>query len=419
VSNQGSSLSRRFRIFVTTLVLVLIAAELSVHQWFPVRVRIFQLDDELLHDTRPSSRRILAMDEAAGGARVLIEIGPEGYRSDRALDPDAALRIACFGDSLVLAENVPQRETFVQRVGEQLTSRLAINVQSVNAGVTGYGPDQALLKLERDLSRIAPQLVIFVLCAHNDHGDLIRNKLFRLDAHDQLVRAKPVLAPELAQRFETMKQEERALALHRLFDFWSEQRARARAAEEASLQSPPYIQWYLEAAAGEFHEYLAGQDPLVYSLFRDYYDIDVAARPDADSAQYKRRLMFALMQRLRDHCAAEQVPLLVLIVPSAVDLDPQFEIRVDSIRHPGYDPNRLCAAISESLLSLGVEGLDLTECFRQCGAQTVFVGADDFHWNARGQQVAAAAVADRINQLGWIGAGSKPAAPGGLKRQED
>ena len=63
--------------------------------------------------------------------------------------------VAVYGDSLVLAENVPLRETFVVRLEEHLRAA-DLPVRTLNAGVTGYGPDQSLLKFEREVRALRP-----------------------------------------------------------------------------------------------------------------------------------------------------------------------------------------------------------------------------------------------------------------------
>ena len=60
-------------------------------------------------------------------------------------------RVLVMGDSFVMAENVPLeqhlRAAAHEWIEEERTSRPA--VEGVNAGRSGYGPDQSLLLLER------------------------------------------------------------------------------------------------------------------------------------------------------------------------------------------------------------------------------------------------------------------------------
>ena len=117
-------------------------------------------------------------------ARVLVTTGPEGMRGPGLGPSGERPRVLVLGDSLVMAENVPASSTFVCQLTRALEEELdlpARSLEGVNAGRSGYGPDQSLLLLERRAREIQPSVVVFVLCAHNDLGDLARNRLFALE----------------------------------------------------------------------------------------------------------------------------------------------------------------------------------------------------------------------------------------------
>src|SRR6185295_4536691 len=78
---------------------------------------------------------------------------------------------------------------------------LSADVETVNAGVVGYGPDQACLRMEAELSRLRPDLVVVAVLAENDYGDLVRNRLFELGPRGELVRRHVVLAPEMRDAY--------------------------------------------------------------------------------------------------------------------------------------------------------------------------------------------------------------------------
>ncbi len=50
----------------------------------------------------------------------------------------------------------------------------------LNAGVVGWGPDQEYLRMQRELDRLKPTVVVLAIFADNDKGDLMRDRLFRL-----------------------------------------------------------------------------------------------------------------------------------------------------------------------------------------------------------------------------------------------
>ena len=203
------SRSRRFLVRASLVVAVMAAAvvvaELIVRRVYPVRTPIFRLDERLIHVPIPAARRVLVMDGAASRedqpvSRVPIAFDERGFRRPFTREqsprrPDRPL-LAVYGDSLVLAENVRFEETFVEQLRGVLLER-GRDVDTVNAGVTGYGPDQALFKLEDEVEWLEPDIVVLVVCAHNDAGDVLRNKIARLGDDGSLVRSMPSLSEEL------------------------------------------------------------------------------------------------------------------------------------------------------------------------------------------------------------------------------
>ena len=168
------------------LLLALLCAEWILQRYWPVLSTNYRMDLELLHTTVPGSRRIQAMPERAGGGRHLIRINSAGFRGPELDSPRTRPRILVIGDSLVLAGNVAEADTFPARLAAHLDDAYEV----VNSGCESYGPDQSLLKLERDLPALQPDLIVLVLCATNDLGDLLRNKLFRLDDKGFLLQTR-------------------------------------------------------------------------------------------------------------------------------------------------------------------------------------------------------------------------------------
>lgn len=400
---------RGLAVALAALALALVAANWAIERFYPIRTFVYRLDDELLYTTVPGRERVLVMDERVGGASIWIRIGNRGFRGADLEPADGRPRVAVYGDSFVMASNVAASETFVVRLGEHLSDRYGVEVQTVNAGVTGYGPDQACLKLEREVDELAPSLVVFVLCATNDFGDLLRNKLFRIDEEGGFERFHPTFGKAVLDDFAQKEAESRRPALVRLYRQRREVREQRRAREvehdflaERGMKKPPYIRWYLEGARQEFEEVAVRHDPNVVSLWQDYYDADVAIYPDSPSARYKRLLMQGVLTRLRDACAARDLPLVVVVAPSAVDLVDDFEIHVRPDMWTSYDPERLTSLLVELLEGLGVPRVDLYGPFRDSDPGTLFVGGDDFHWNALGQDLGARLVAEFVHEHGLL-----------------
>jgi len=382
---------------LTSLGAALVLANAAAGHWLPLPVHMYRTDPELIYRPIPGARSVKSAGPAGATRWVSAQIDAQGFRGPDLAVPKKGARIAVYGDSFAFAEDVPQEESFVERLGHALGPASA--PEMVNAGVVGYGPDQACLRMEQEFDTLAPDLVVLVLCSANDFGDLLRNKLFALDSAEKPVRNKVVFAPELLAEFEAKSRAADAPALVRAWRNWREERAeRARLA--AGGPQPPWVEWYLAQAQDEYREYVVEKRPAVRQVWQDYYDADLAIHPEWDSAGYKRRLMRAVLERMRDACAKRSVPFAALVVPSAVDLCPGNEIRVDPARYPTWDPARLTSTLARILDELHVPYLNLYEPFRAGGAEGFYIGGGNMHWNAKGQELAAQELAALLRGRG-------------------
>ncbi len=379
-------MKRRLLVSLIVLALTLLVAELAVGHWYPIGKPTYRMDRTLLFTTIPGSRRIQPMSDRAGGARNLIEIGPQGYRGPALASPKTRPRLAVVGDSFVMAENVSYGRSFPARLSAHLNDRYEV----VSVGASGYGPDQALLRLQKEWSVLDPDLVLLVLCATNDHGDVVRNKLYRLDQAGRLHRKQPTLGPDVIADFERWADRGRDLALVRL--------VRAFMREDGSDEQADYMSLYLQVGADEWQDHLS-REPTVHDLFRDYYDADLALAPESESALGKRALMGALMDLWGQEMQKRQTPLRILIVPSAVDLDPTFNVQVDRERFSGYDPRAQTDAFLGACRRSGAPTYDVFDLFSANDPAELFVGFDDIHWNERGIDLAAKDVAEWLDGL--------------------
>ena len=131
---------RKILVALVVLAMSLLAAEWIVGRVFPVGSLLFQLDDALLYAPIPGSRNVTLMEEAYGGARILVEINEQGFRGRPVEarppvgDEERGIRIVVYGDSFVLGENVAVEESFVARLGVHLAALLSEQVEAVNAG---------------------------------------------------------------------------------------------------------------------------------------------------------------------------------------------------------------------------------------------------------------------------------------------
>ena len=367
----------------------------------PHRVALYVPDDVLLYRLRPGVRETLEPPLHQGGAPVSFRVNAAGFRGPE-LAGAPPRRVVVYGDSFVESRFTPEDATFVARLGRELALASGAAPEVVNAGVTGYGPDQVALRMERELGTLRPALVVAALFAGNDWGDPVRNQLFGLDAQGRLQRRAAVLDP--AQRALVGPPEGAdALAIVRAL---RRLRRGVREGPPAPPGEPRTLAWALRECEDEYAARASGR---VANLFVDHYDADVALRPESESARYKRALLRALVARMREEAARARAPLLLLAIPDYRDLcaAPPTGTAGDGCPHraeargyPGYRPSALTDGLAEIARAEGVPLLDLFGAFE--GRPAALFHARDGHWNAEGQALAARLTAARIAEGGWL-----------------
>lgn len=377
---------------------VLAGTELALRRVHPVGGFLYRLDPELLFDATPGARTVQRMPARTLGegdvARHVVTVNDSGFRGPELEESEVRPRVLVLGDSYVMAENVPLGATFVARLGEELGAALGAPVEAVNGGRSGYGPDQSLRLLEREIGRLRPDLVVCVLSAHNDLGDLARNKLYRVGEAGELVRQTPVLGERVRSQLLDRRRRADRPVLARLLS-----RALARpqrSAGGADRVGAAYVQRYLDALADQADEHFSAGNTEVVSLFEDIYDADVTIAPGSAAVASKAALLSAIVARMGAVAATADAPIRFVVVPSAVDVCPGFGLRVDPAAFPSYRPRAGVDTIAEAVASGGGAVVDLFGTFADPSAdappERFFVGGLDPHWNARGQALGARVV---------------------------
>jgi lysophospholipase L1-like esterase len=394
----GSALLLTF-VSLGGLVVLEVAAEALLA---PLHRPIYQADPQLIFKFVPGSRSAMVHSPANGGATILHRINSAGFRGPELRPAGQATRVVVYGDSFIHAFYTPDEETFVAQLGQALSRGLGAPVEAVNAGVSSYGPDQIALKMLQELPALRPDLVIVAVFAGNDYGDLMRNKMFRLDADGALVVNPWKLDPQVQRRLELSQQES---MLKRAA------RAAMAARRAAPNEAPVDMAFLLEEARREYESVVVKRDDIVTNTHIDYYSADVSLTPDSPSARYKVALMKAVLQRIAAVAKEHAVPLAFLFIPHPMDLAEGYDAwkPVDRARFPAYDGRNQTAPLEAAAASLGVPYLSLYEPFRAKGPQAHYLRGGDDHWNAAGQQAAAAAMAELVQQRGL--AKPRPRAP--------
>jgi hypothetical protein len=333
-----------------------------------------------------------------GGDRILYRINSQGFRGDE-LEAAPAARIVVYGDSFTHAYYSRDEDTFAQRLEREVSARLGTPIEVVNAGVAGYGPDQALLKMERELDLLKPDLVLVAIFSGNDFGDLVRNKLFRIDASGALRENAFTVAPELTREMVVHRRESilKRVVRDAARSLLTALGLRAvRGGEIAEMSPQQRLEYFAERHTREYEEYVVQGDDVVHELAFDSYDADVSLTPNGASARYKIALMDGVIGRMQEAAARRGVPLLLIPIPHPLDLGAHETGEVNREKYPDYAPRGLVGHLERIATRRGIPFVDLYTAFAAKGSESLYFKGFDDHWNDVGQAYAATVVADRL-----------------------
>lgn len=98
---------------------------------------------------------------------VAVSVNALGWRGpELARERGPRPRLVLLGDSMAFGHGVADDATFAARL-----AAAADGPEVINLGVEGYGPDQALLRFEREGRAYRPDAVLLSLCIDNDFAD--------------------------------------------------------------------------------------------------------------------------------------------------------------------------------------------------------------------------------------------------------
>jgi hypothetical protein len=309
----------------------------------------------------------------------------DGFRGAELREAD--LRVMVYGDSNVLARFSARAQTFPAKLEKQLALGLNKDVEVINAGLIGFGPDQSLLKFRTEVDNYSPDLVVFHVFADNDFGDLVRNRLFELNDDGELVESATPRTPDPLLTTGRLESSSSSLLI-------------LGAIRSALRGKEPY--WLAHHLQHEFEVYRAGK-PQAVSHFADHYDADLAFFPDSESAKVKRALMVGVLKEAKDLADTYGVKFLVLIQPSSRDLTTNLSPNHrDFTVHEGYHQRNLTRFVTEAATRHHIPFVDLYQVFASSHPEQLYFKKADDHWNARGQALAAREVARYVLANGLL-----------------
>lgn len=354
---------------------------------------IFQSDDKLIFKLIPNRRSTMTRSSLNGGETVTHRINSDGFRGEELKSARNIPRVVVYGDSFIHAPYAADKETFTSVLGASLSARVGGEVEVINAGVSSYGPDQVSAKMEKELPELRPDLAIVAIFAGNDYGDLMRNKMFRVDSEGSLLSNSWRLDPNVRSRFELSQRE--SILIRALRTAMKSLRSSTNSTnivfsvERVSKMSN--WSFLLRQAENEYSDFVVERNDVVSNTHVDYYSADSSLTPRSESARYKNILMQAILRRIRDIASTNDVPLVFVFIPHPVDVATRYDRweAVDLDHFPQYRGRNQTIPLEESAKSAGVPFVSLYDAFSAVDANTLYFHDDDDHWNAAGQRMAA------------------------------
>jgi|SRR5580700_3306099 hypothetical protein len=377
-----------------SMAITLSITEVLLHAYFPFEDTTLQLDPRYLHRFKPNSQEIYWFSEANGGKRLIAKVNAEGRRGEL-VDMDRP-RILVYGDSFIAAMFSPMKEWFTYQLEQKLKDKLTPSPQVVNCGVQGYGPDQESLVMEDEIDRLKPRLIIISIYTSNDFGDLLRDKIYKLDQKMQLQDNRYTLDPFLVRKFYEAEHLPRSYFARMVQKGW--QMIFHPENEPDDPTGGAYMDAALRDSQSEYKDYVIDGNNSVKNLLHDHYDADVSLTPNSDSAQYKRTLMDRVIEKMKRVADAHSVPLMLVIVPAPFDIVDNYAVTVDTKKYPEYRRSELSDIVEGIAQKYDIPYVNLYKPFREHGAASLYFVVDNDHWNAAGEQLAADLVADYIKQ---------------------
>lgn len=277
-------------------------------------------------------------------------------------------RIVAVGESFTHGDEVRAAETWSAQV-----DRARDDLEIANLGVGGYGPDQALLRLERDGFALAPDEVwlglvpgtairattLYLPALRHWFDSVAFKPRFRLDPDGALELVRNP-APTPAALCELLTSQARFLAALRGRDMWIDRASEAYGAYGT--------RWWHHAGLARLWITWSERDGRAPAPWFE------------DPESEPRRLVRAIVLRARDACRARGVRFRLVLLPESGDL--QFR------RETGRE---YWGPLLDELRRAGVEVLDVTPALAGQGIDAT-LWAPLGHYSAAGNRVVAESV---------------------------
>lgn len=353
-------------------------------------ITAFRFNDDYLIELVPNTTKLFVRSEQNGGDSIIWRVNSDGFRGDE-LRIDPELRIMVYGDSNIQARFSEEESTFVYKLGSYLRDYTSKDIEVINAGVVGFGPDQSLLKFESEIDVYKPDLIVVNLFGFNDFGDVIRNRLFEIDTDLKLRKTAFDRKPDS----ELKKDKDFKIRIWEWAQSIRKKIDEDKRAKENGEWSPDFQEgvanYFIKANQDAFQVYKEGK-PQEYSHFDDAYDIDVSTDSDSESSKVKLLLLEEILKRFKTVSESNDVEMVLLFQPSLTDLtNSNYYIGFEYLQShfSNYERDLVADSVSEIGNKLELNYIDLYDVFLKNNPEELYFKGGNTHWNDSGQDLAA------------------------------
>ena len=384
--------SSLFTLFISTAITLLLAELVLRTVFSPNYFTAYEMDSRYHYKLIPGAERQYRHASVNSGETILYRVNEQGFRGNEISEDKNTKRIMVYGDSFIQAEFSALGNTFPQQLAQRIAQQ-GEKVEVINAGIAGYGPDQIAKKFADEAPRMKADMAIVSIFAGNDFGDLVRNKMYRLDEDGNIQENTYSINPEIERNMAIARHEIiLKKILHRL------KQATAGAGTQQAMSGTERVEQFRQQHIDEYRQYIIDGDNVVRELRSDPYSADISLTPESDSARYKVALMDGVIGDIQKTAAANNIPLLMLIIPHPMDLlnGKHDSGEVDTNKYPDYSPSRLTDTLQDIMVSKGIDFINLYESFRNMDVSSLYFKGGDDHWNDKGQSKAADIVFEHL-----------------------
>jgi len=382
---------------------ILVGSEGILRIVFPENVQkpnviAYEFNEDFLVHLKPNISKVFTRSQENGGNIIRWKTNKDSFRGADLKD-NPRYRVIVYGDSNIQARFSESTKTFTGQLYHYLRKSGIPDIEIINAGVVGFGPDQILIRFAKEADKYRPNLVIFHVFADNDFGDIVRNRLFSLDMSGNLISTahrKTIDGHLLRENYKFyLSQLLIVRAMKRITSFFIKEEFLSK--EEKCRRAVHRLQEKIE------EEYLVYKEslPKQFSHFRDSYDIDIALHPDQESSKTKIQLMSEVLKKAKNLAIAKGIKFLLIIQPSVIDLTKDnsvlnYEYLLQ--KYPNYKRTNLTGEVEKICAFHNIHCINFFDVFLENNPEELYFRAGDNHWNDQGQKIAAKETAHYIIQ---------------------